>query len=64
MIPAYLLSRKENEAKDATAAIDDQYSIKAIGIAADVSDEDQVRALTIRFTPWLSLLRITLISTS
>ncbi len=43
-----LVSRNENEAKDAAAAIADEYPIKAIGMAADVSDEDQVKALTRR----------------
>ncbi|GAA4467428.1 glucose 1-dehydrogenase [Novipirellula rosea] len=43
-----LVSRNEEEAKDAAAAIAAEYPIKAIGMAADVSDEDQVKALTRR----------------
>ncbi|WP_442512059.1 SDR family NAD(P)-dependent oxidoreductase [Novipirellula sp. SH528] len=45
-----LISRNENEAKDAAAAIADEYPIKAIGMAADVSEEGQVKALTQRCT--------------
>lgn len=43
-----LVSRNEEEAKDAAAAIAEEYPIKAIGMAADVSDEAQVKALTRR----------------
>tara|TARA_R110002073_G_scaffold67806_3_gene168628 strand:+ start:11841 stop:12620 length:780 start_codon:yes stop_codon:yes gene_type:complete len=43
-----LVSRNEKEAKDAAAAIAAEYPVKAIGMAADVSDEDQVKALTRR----------------
>ncbi|WP_372726260.1 SDR family NAD(P)-dependent oxidoreductase, partial [Novipirellula sp.] len=43
-----LVSRNEEEAKDAAAAIAAEYPVKAIGMAADVSDEDQVKSLTRR----------------
>ncbi|GAA5508522.1 glucose 1-dehydrogenase [Novipirellula caenicola] len=43
-----LVSRNDKEAQDAAAAIAAEYPIKAIGLAADVSDEDQVKALTQR----------------
>lgn len=43
-----LVSRNESEAKAAAAAIADEYPVKAIGMAADVSCEDQVAAMVAR----------------
>ncbi len=40
-----LVSRNEDEAKTAAAAIADEYPVKAVGMAADVSCEEQVAAM-------------------
>ncbi|TWU24079.1 Gluconate 5-dehydrogenase [Novipirellula galeiformis] len=43
-----LVSRNEDEANAAAAAIVDEYPVKAIGMAADVSSEEQVVAMVAR----------------
>ncbi|QEG42854.1 SDR family NAD(P)-dependent oxidoreductase [Roseimaritima ulvae] len=43
-----LVSRNESEAQAAAAAIADEYPVKAVGVAADVSCEDQVAAMVAR----------------
>ncbi|WP_372716040.1 SDR family NAD(P)-dependent oxidoreductase [Novipirellula sp.] len=43
-----LVSRNEDEAKAAAAIIADEYPVKAIGMAADVSSEEQVEAMVAR----------------
>tara|TARA_R110002049_G_scaffold4601_5_gene32526 strand:+ start:731469 stop:732248 length:780 start_codon:yes stop_codon:yes gene_type:complete len=43
-----LVSRNEDEAKAAAATIADEYPVKAIGLAADVSCEEQVEAMVAR----------------
>lgn len=43
-----LVSRNEDEAKAAAATIASEYPVKAIGMAADVSSEDQVVAMVAR----------------
>ena len=43
-----LVSRNESEAKASAATIAEEYSVKAIGMAADVSKEEQVAAMVAR----------------
>lgn len=44
----FLVSRHEDEAQAAAAAIAEEYSVQAVGIAADVTDENAVREMVQR----------------